>query len=99
MSFQDLPEGLPITCKRVANFQAADPGNGLAESHEIIALKLIGSSEVVDDLGDRSASLGMAHVVRELIVFDHRSIFYFCVSSVDTCLLDQHVLYSLVKLK
>jgi len=31
----------------------------------------------VDDLGDRSASLGMAQVVRELIVFDHRSIFIF----------------------
>jgi hypothetical protein len=57
--------------------QAADPGHGLAESHQIIALKLLSSSEVVDDLGDRSASLGMAQVVRELIVFDHRAIFIF----------------------
>ena len=63
--------------RRIVHFQAADPGNGLAEPHQIIALKLIGSPEVVDDLRDRSASLGMAQVVRELVVFDHRSIFIF----------------------
>jgi hypothetical protein len=45
--------------------------------HQILSVKLIGSAEVVDDLGNRLSSLGMAHVVRELMVLDHRSILVF----------------------
>jgi hypothetical protein len=48
-----------------------------AQPHQVIPVELIGSAEVVDDLGDRLASFGVADVVGELEVLDHRSIFVF----------------------
>jgi len=83
-----LPVWMPYRVKQeIAHFQAADPGNGFAESHQIIALKLIGSSEVVDTrrpVGQSRHGAGCARAdsIRPPIHL------YFCVSSfVDTCLL------------
>jgi hypothetical protein len=62
---------------RITHFETADSSDRPAQPHQIIPVELIGSAEVVDDLGDRPAGFRMAHVVGELEILDHRSIFIF----------------------
>ena len=48
------------------------PGNGPAQPH-LGPVKLVGSAEVVDDLGHWLSSFGAPLIVRELEVFDDRA--------------------------
>jgi hypothetical protein len=64
--------------------QPTDPGDRSTQSYQFKTVKLVGSTKVMDDFGDRFASLWMALVVGNLKVLDDRAIFVgaFCCSQV-----------------
>ena len=64
----------------IGDDQTADPGNGLAETHQLLPVELVNPAEVVDDFGNGFAGVRVALVMGELEVFDDRAIlvFSFC---------------------
>jgi hypothetical protein len=59
----------------IGDDQSADTGNGLTQAHELLAVKLIGAAEVVDDFGNGFTGFGMALVVGQLVVLDAGAVF------------------------
>jgi len=54
--------------------QTTNATNGLAETHQLLAVELVNSSEVVDDFGNGFASVRMPLVMGKLEVFDDRAV-------------------------
>ena len=58
----------------VLHLQTADPGDGTAQTHEDLPLQLVCPPEVMDDLSDGLARVGVAGIVRELVVDDFAAV-------------------------
>ena len=68
----------------VSDFQFTHSGDGLAQPDKLLAIQLIGVSEVVDDASSGLVSLRMSHVVSQLVIGDDETILVlsFCRSQV-----------------
>ncbi|RPJ12529.1 MAG: hypothetical protein EHM37_08930 [Deltaproteobacteria bacterium] len=60
--------------QRIDDLQTAHPANGLAEADQLLPVELIDPAEVVDDFGDRLASIRMPLVMGELVILDDRAV-------------------------
>jgi hypothetical protein len=80
--FQDFHVGrqatricrIPGYIQRIIKPQATNATYGLAETHQLLAVKLVNSAEVVDDFSDGFAGVRMPFVMGELEVFDNRAV-------------------------
>ena len=61
----------------IADFDIADPGDGMAKPNKSVVIKLIGAAEVMDDLGLGAPGNRVAKIVSELKIFDNRAVLIF----------------------
>ena len=80
-SFDGIRQGqLLLRGKGIDDGKPTNPGDGMTKSNELFAIKLIDSTEVVNDFGHRFTSLRMALIVSQLVVLDDGAVFVFTFS-------------------
>ena len=68
---------LDISCSWIDDRDSTDPGDRPSEPNEVIAIKLVGSSEAVDDPSDSGIGLRVPLVMGELEVFGNGAVLVF----------------------
>ena len=63
--------------KGVSDDQPTDTGDGVTQSHQLLPIQLIGSTEIVDDFGHGFSGFGMTLIVRQLVVLNTGTVFVF----------------------